>query len=79
METGVWFLFVLITQGHMRLCSSQPDGGLNPIASSLTTDGKRKKKSGKGNTILRINTHQSPTYRMYWSTMVVTWSTINPE
>lgn len=47
METGVWFLFVLITQGHMRLCSSQPDGGLNPIASSLTTDGKRKKNLGR--------------------------------
>lgn len=53
METGVWFLFVLLTQGRTRLCTSQPDGGLNPFASSLTTDAKESNLEKA--TVLKIN------------------------
>lgn len=79
METGAWFLFVLITKGHMGLHPSRPDGGPHPIASSLTTDPLPKKKPGKGNMAFTMKRHQPPLPdNIHGGKVVVTGSNINP-
>lgn len=76
-QTGAWFLFLLITQGHMGLCPSQPDGGPHPVASSLSTD--PKEKAWERSMVFTIKMHQPPfADYIFGGEMVVTWSNINP-